>query len=246
MGETKIVVPEGFFLAVKSGMFSINPGQLMNEVPTAMCKKGIGWILGELRHCETVEDVRSMFLAPKPEVPPIDPEKERFRIALEKLARFGNGDHWGNSEGNTIAQEALMKRSFAPKTPEPEVVYTGDNPKDGHVKSYVWKKPDNPEVPEAIKDLFWQRDNDGTTENDLVQTSCHNAGILEAYRRGQKSSGKVMPGHREPTMDPLCSLEEAWIEAIDNQFIPFAGIREEAKTLVHNAINELRKEKKKD
>lgn len=28
-------------------------------------------------------------------------------LALERLARLGNGDKWGNSEGNTIAQEAL-------------------------------------------------------------------------------------------------------------------------------------------
>lgn len=27
--------------------------------------------------------------------------------ALEKLARLGNGDHYGNSQGNMIAREAL-------------------------------------------------------------------------------------------------------------------------------------------
>lgn len=29
--------------------------------------------------------------------------------ALEKLARLGNGDHYGNSDGNMIARDALSK-----------------------------------------------------------------------------------------------------------------------------------------
>ena len=29
--------------------------------------------------------------------------------ALEKLARLGNGDHYGNSEGNMIARAAIAK-----------------------------------------------------------------------------------------------------------------------------------------
>ena len=29
--------------------------------------------------------------------------------ALEKLARLGNGDHYGNSEGNMIARAAITK-----------------------------------------------------------------------------------------------------------------------------------------
>lgn len=37
----------------------------------------------------------------------IDEEKERFREALEKLARLGNGEFYGNSDGNVIAQFAL-------------------------------------------------------------------------------------------------------------------------------------------
>jgi hypothetical protein len=36
-------------------------------------------------------------------------ENERFREALEKLARLGNGEHYGNSDGNCIAIEALAK-----------------------------------------------------------------------------------------------------------------------------------------
>lgn len=37
------------------------------------------------------------------------PVNKELVIALEKLARLGNGDKYGNSEGNTIAQEALAK-----------------------------------------------------------------------------------------------------------------------------------------
>ena len=48
---------------------------------------------------------RRMFLAPEQDDP--DPEKTRYREALEKLAKLGNGDSYGNSKGNEIAQEAL-------------------------------------------------------------------------------------------------------------------------------------------
>jgi hypothetical protein len=34
-------------------------------------------------------------------------ENQRFREALENLARLGNGEHYGNSDGNVIAQKAL-------------------------------------------------------------------------------------------------------------------------------------------
>jgi hypothetical protein len=34
-------------------------------------------------------------------------EIEKLREALEQLACLGNGDKWGNSHGNTIAQQAL-------------------------------------------------------------------------------------------------------------------------------------------
>ena len=34
---------------------------------------------------------------------------ERYRLALEKLARLGNGNEYGNSDGNCIAQEALKE-----------------------------------------------------------------------------------------------------------------------------------------
>jgi hypothetical protein len=36
-------------------------------------------------------------------------EAERLRAALEKLARLGNGQDYGNSKGNMIAQAALKE-----------------------------------------------------------------------------------------------------------------------------------------
>jgi len=62
-----------------------------------------------------VEWQRRMFLAPEQDDP--DPEKTRYREALEKLAKLGNGDSYGNSQGNEIAQEALGldKRSPVPQ-----------------------------------------------------------------------------------------------------------------------------------
>lgn len=69
------------------------------------------------------EWMRLAFLAPKPGVATIvDEEKERYREALEKLARRGNGDRWGNSEGNSIAQEALMGRKFESEPGIPEEI----------------------------------------------------------------------------------------------------------------------------
>lgn len=35
----------------------------------------------------------------------------RLRRALEQLAKLGNGDTYGNSEGNCIAQQALKEKS---------------------------------------------------------------------------------------------------------------------------------------
>ena len=37
-------------------------------------------------------------------------EVEQYRAALEKLACLGNGDAWGNSIGNCMAQEALQSK----------------------------------------------------------------------------------------------------------------------------------------
>jgi hypothetical protein len=48
-------------------------------------------------------------------------------------------------------------------------------------------KPPVPEIPEAIKELFWERNEEYPTEADRIATEGHNAGILEAYRRGQQS-----------------------------------------------------------
>jgi len=40
-------------------------------------------------------------------------ENDRYRTALERLARLGNGQHLGNSDGNVIAQKALSPSPLA-------------------------------------------------------------------------------------------------------------------------------------
>jgi len=39
----------------------------------------------------------------------LEAEVERLRAALEKLARLGNEPHYGNSDGNMIARNALKE-----------------------------------------------------------------------------------------------------------------------------------------
>ncbi len=43
------------------------------------------------------------------EVERLKKEKKELVEALERLARLGNGDRYGNSDGNVIAQEALSR-----------------------------------------------------------------------------------------------------------------------------------------
>jgi Lar family restriction alleviation protein len=56
------------------------------------------------------EDSQSAALAAR------DAEIARLRWALEQLARLGNGDKYGNSIGNRIAQAALSQPASAPAT----------------------------------------------------------------------------------------------------------------------------------
>ena len=49
--------------------------------------------------------------------------------ALEKLARLGNGDQYGNSDGNMIARDALRARLAAIDATEPVEVRSGASPK---------------------------------------------------------------------------------------------------------------------
>jgi len=39
----------------------------------------------------------------------LEAENKALREALEVLAKLGNGDHYGNSDGNRIAQKALLE-----------------------------------------------------------------------------------------------------------------------------------------
>ena len=45
----------------------------------------------------------------KSEILKLQAHINELREALEKLAKLGNGEHYGNSEGNVIAQQALAK-----------------------------------------------------------------------------------------------------------------------------------------
>ena len=56
------------------------------------------------RKCMEVEQNSIRIIA---EIEKLQQENKRYREALEKLARLGNGDKYGNSDGNIIAQDAL-------------------------------------------------------------------------------------------------------------------------------------------
>ena len=43
----------------------------------------------------------------------------RYRDALEKLACLGNGDYYGNSDGNIIAQKALTQGETEERSSKP-------------------------------------------------------------------------------------------------------------------------------
>ena len=56
------------------------------------------------RKCMEVEQNSIRIIA---EIEKLQQENKRYREALEKLARLGNGNKYGNSDGNIIAQDAL-------------------------------------------------------------------------------------------------------------------------------------------
>ncbi len=53
-------------------------------------------------------------LAVEAEVLPLVREVEGLRSRLQQLACLGNGDRWGNSDGNRIAQSALGGKEALP------------------------------------------------------------------------------------------------------------------------------------
>lgn len=176
MGDKKIVVPEGFFLAVKSGMFSINPGQLMREVPTVMCEKAIGWILGELRHCKTVEDVRRMFLAPEPEVDRID-----FYI------KTANGDFvpWTPTEGQRQVMGFDDLMGLSPEA-DRRLIEAWNRAKDMY--SHPEPCSHETEVPEFDPENVGRWPEDGCG-GDVVDAEDYEK-LLELYRSGKKAGAK--------------------------------------------------------
>jgi len=61
-----------------------------------------------LLHAFTVKDLQAFADLIRKES---EAERDRLREALEKLARLGNGDQYGNSIGNDIARQALGAQS---------------------------------------------------------------------------------------------------------------------------------------
>jgi len=51
-------------------------------------------------------------LAMQERIAELEKEKEVMRVALDKLARLGNGERFGNSIGNEIAQDALRAAGY--------------------------------------------------------------------------------------------------------------------------------------
>jgi hypothetical protein len=59
------------------------------------------------RELQTLRNMGNEAEAAADEIDALRAEVERLRGALEKLARLGNGDRYGNSTGNQIAIAAL-------------------------------------------------------------------------------------------------------------------------------------------
>ena len=59
------------------------------------------------RHHTKIGGGECDFIAYRKRIAELEAQLAELREALEKLARLGNGDRYGNSEGNVIAQNAL-------------------------------------------------------------------------------------------------------------------------------------------
>ena len=75
--------------------------------------KDLANALGDLRVmvarglCVTSDEVSDAHQALFEAIDQLEAENARLREALEKLARLGNGNLYGNSDGNMIARAAL-------------------------------------------------------------------------------------------------------------------------------------------
>lgn len=161
----KILVPEGMVEAVQHDCFhALDDYTIRRQLGVAL----LWWIdeIEKLELCQhDYESVRRMFLVPEQEEIEydLDPEKARFRVALEKLAKLGNGDAYGNSRGNEIAQEALGmdKRSPVP--------------------------PQETNIPEEARKFMWFGEIEGVSEDQRVN---HNCIIVNAYVAGKKAGSR--------------------------------------------------------
>jgi len=101
----------------------------------------------------------------------------------DKISPALNGTY---QDGWLGAWKHIQRIFLAPK---PEVICTDDSLNDGLVKSYIWKNPIKPEVPEVIKDLMKPLGN--VDVNREIGRR-----IVEAYRRGKESKDAEAEAHQ--------------------------------------------------
>jgi hypothetical protein len=58
---------------------------------------------------DTTPDIQSLVWFAAAELRRLHEVNTELLAALEKLARLGNGEHYGNSDGNMIARAAIAK-----------------------------------------------------------------------------------------------------------------------------------------
>ena len=63
-----------------------------------------GWLIPDTNITTVIRNGTILKVVPKKEPQTVE---SVYREALEKLAKLGNGDQYGNSDGNKIAQEAI-------------------------------------------------------------------------------------------------------------------------------------------
>ena len=64
--------------------------------------------IGKCGDCE-YQDLLGELSDARDELATVTAQRDELLATMRKLACLGNGDQYGNSEGNTIAQEAIAK-----------------------------------------------------------------------------------------------------------------------------------------
>lgn len=69
--------------------------------------KQAGFTLGAFIWAATDQDIERFYTLARAD---LEAENAKLKEVLEKLARLGNGDRYGNSDGNMIARAALGEK----------------------------------------------------------------------------------------------------------------------------------------